>query len=193
MLNLVLTGREPLAGDDEVVHGVALPVGMSIAECTPQSCARTLTWNANKRRRIKEPDTRLVALRKQRYITAFPALVLGCHVPASAWNASYVTKSLPQCEPSMLFIEQDNTYADKIMSSSSPQHLWTDWERFSIMSSTVGARLSHGKSGIHGMGVFARLPAKAGDWVVEYQGQVLLLCQDCPSSCATAAFYNPRR
>jgi hypothetical protein len=46
----------------------------------------------------------------------------------------------------------------------------TDLERFKHMDSTVSLRLTPGKSGIHGMGVFARVPISTGDWVIEYVG-----------------------
>ena len=56
--------------------------------------------------------------------------------------------------------------------TASPPHK-TDLERYAAMSETVGARLAHGKSRIHGMGVFARVNHKAGDWLVEYCGASL--------------------
>jgi hypothetical protein len=61
--------------------------------------------------------------------------------------------------------------------SGSPQ-IRTDFERFMLMRQTVGERVCHGKSGIHGTGVFARINHKAGDWLVEYAGMGL------PLTCA---------
>lgn len=154
-----------------MAHGVALPVGMSVTGRLDQTCARILTWNANKRRGIKEPDSITVALRKQGYVAAFPALALGGDVPVSTWNKALA------CEPSPLRSVGSADQAEaacngNALSSWSPR-LLTDWDRFDAMNSTVGARLSHGKSGVHGMGVFARLPIKAGDWVLEYQGEII--------------------
>ena len=159
-------------GDDEVSNQVALPVGMTVAGRAP-TCARILAWNTIKRRGIKQPDSRAVALRKQKYITAFPAFPTGRYAPVSAWNALFSTASS----------------LDKSSGAASPgvspclhllhPLLLSDWDRFQAMNESVGARLSHGKSGVHGMGVFARLPIKAGDWVVEYQGKEPQRVSEC--------------
>jgi hypothetical protein len=46
-------------------------------------------------------------------------------------------------------------------------------QRYQHMSTTEGFRVRSGASGIHGQGVFATLPHKAGDLVVEYRGEVI--------------------
>lgn len=160
-----------LTGDEEVAHGIALPVGMSVTGRRDRTCARTLTWNANKRRGIKEPDSITVALRKQGYVSAFSALSLGCDVPVSMWNKVSAYVSSPH--QNMGSAEHPDPVGNHKDVSSWTAQLLTDWDRFEAMNSTVSARLSHGKSGVHGMGVFARLPMKAGDWVLEYQGEFI--------------------
>jgi hypothetical protein len=50
----------------------------------------------------------------------------------------------------------------------------TDVQRYQLMRETAGRRLTHGKSRIHGTGVFARVNHKAGDWLSEYCGVPLL-------------------
>ena len=57
----------------------------------------------------------------------------------------------------------------------------TDYEKYRLMQQSVGLRLTHGKSRIHGTGVFARVDHRAGDWLIEYSGAHLArLLSSCP-------------
>ncbi|PKA57771.1 Histone-lysine N-methyltransferase ATX2 [Apostasia shenzhenica] len=46
-------------------------------------------------------------------------------------------------------------------------------EKYGNMKATFRMRLAFGKSRIHGFGVFAKLPHKAGDMVIEYAGELV--------------------
>eukprot|EP00892_Ulva_mutabilis_P003513 jgi/Ulvmu1/1533/UM011_0263.1 len=165
--NMGTSQCEDVPGVHEVANGMALPVSMTLTGAESQSCARLLAWNADRRRGIKQPDTRAVALRKRRYITEMPALERGCDVPVSTWNRPRSCGAV--C------LEQKASGDTPLCSSVYQSHklLQSDADRFQEMNASMGARLTHGKSGVHGMGVFARLPIRAGDWVVEYQGELI--------------------
>lgn len=162
-----VTATSACSGNTEVANGMALPVGMTVAARETQTCSRLLAWNADQRRGIKQPDTRAVALRKRGYVAPFPALVRGCDVPLSKWNSASGCKPPSKDKAGGAVIDAEPMWT----STHDARVLLSDWDRFQAMNASVGARLSHGKSGVHGMGVFARLPIKAGDWVVEYQGE----------------------
>lgn len=130
-----------------------------------------MAWNCHKRRGIKEPDSRSVAVRKQGYVEALPALVPRCDVPPSQWNAAGMVD--PAAGLNSSAGKAQHTCAALPLSSLNSQILLPDWDLYENMKKTVGARLTHGKSGVHGLGVFARVPHKAGDWVVEYAGQTI--------------------
>ncbi|PKI69555.1 hypothetical protein CRG98_010038 [Punica granatum] len=46
-------------------------------------------------------------------------------------------------------------------------------EKYRFMRETFRKRLAFGKSGIHGFGIFAKLPHRAGDMVIEYTGELV--------------------
>jgi SET domain-containing protein len=46
-------------------------------------------------------------------------------------------------------------------------------EKYTFMKETYRKRLAFGKSGIHGFGIFAKLPHRAGDMVIEYTGELV--------------------
>lgn len=46
-------------------------------------------------------------------------------------------------------------------------------ERYQLMTATVLRRICSGKSAIHGLGVFAKVPHRAGDMIVEYIGHLV--------------------
>ncbi|KAL7184168.1 hypothetical protein ACSBR2_026343 [Camellia fascicularis] len=46
-------------------------------------------------------------------------------------------------------------------------------EKYKYMRETYRKRLTFGKSGIHGFGIFAKQPHRAGDMVIEYIGEIL--------------------
>ncbi|XWS35269.1 hypothetical protein CRYUN_Cryun21dG0111600 [Craigia yunnanensis] len=54
-----------------------------------------------------------------------------------------------------------------------PNSILSVAEKYNYMRQTFRKRLAFGKSGIHGFGIFAKHPHKAGDMVIEYTGQLV--------------------
>ncbi|KAL7177050.1 hypothetical protein ACSBR2_030388 [Camellia fascicularis] len=54
-----------------------------------------------------------------------------------------------------------------------PKSIISMAEKYKYMRETFRKRLAFGKSGIHGFGIFAKQPHRAGDMVIEYTGEVV--------------------
>jgi hypothetical protein len=67
----------------------------------------------------------------------------------------------------------------------------TDLERYLLMQQTSGRRLTHGKSSIHGTGVFARVNHLAGDWLIEYSGAIAHPCCSSQRAIYLVAPFQP--
>jgi len=50
-------------------------------------------------------------------------------------------------------------------------------QRYAQMVASTGRRLTHGKSAIHGTGVFTRIAHTRGAWMIEYAGVERLDCK----------------
>lgn len=126
-----------------MVNGHVLPHGLS-AGGLAKTCARLLISTCAAKSGLQKPDFVAVAQRKRQYVRRLPA--------------AHLMGDLP--------------YGGGSQKLGGAAGTASDLERFRHMHSTVSLRLTPGKSGIHGMGVFYRglqaLPA--GEWVIEYVG-----------------------
>ncbi|PWA83093.1 methyltransferase [Artemisia annua] len=114
----------------------------------PSGCARTEPYDYFGRRGRKEPEALAAASLKRVYVENRPYLVGGFCQHDTAAN---INKNL------MLD-------AESIVSMS---------EKYIYMRKTFRKRLAFGKSAIHGFGIFAKQPHKAGDMVIEYTGEIV--------------------
>ncbi|KAL8200017.1 hypothetical protein R6Q57_011356 [Mikania cordata] len=122
----------------------------------PSGCARTEPYDYFGRRGRKEPEALAAASLKRAYVENIPYLVGSfCHheslgkVPTS--NVGKLKNSLLESHTSILSMS----------------------EKYAYMRTTFRKRLAFGKSAIHGFGIFAKQPHKAGDMVIEYTGEVV--------------------
>jgi hypothetical protein len=189
----------------EKCNGDFLPPGFGTKGCQPTT-ARTLCSTSFTRRGMQQPDVATVALIKRTYVHAFPALPLLQSLPsvrcthlspirATADSCRDVEDGAAPSTPTRLQLGDREGSSGKCSSlaeqtatavwsrmgvglspaSGSPP-VRTDLQRFMLMRQTVNERLCHGKSAIHGTGVFARINHKAGDWLVEYAGASISIC-----------------
>lgn len=130
-----------LCAGAETLHGKVLPHGLSAGGLS-RTCARLLVSTCAAKSGVQKPDLAAVAQRKRQYVEMYPAAPLLGDLPYGGLHKA-----------------------------SSTEGMTSDLERFRNMHSAVSLRLTPGKSKIHGMGVFARVPIRAGDWVIEYVGE----------------------
>ncbi|KAJ6845956.1 putative histone-lysine N-methyltransferase ATX2 [Iris pallida] len=130
----------------------------------PSGCARTEPYNFFGRRGQKEPQILAAASVKRLFIENRPYLVGGPrhdgNPSGSCCSESVQTNSASDVAK---LINQHETFAN--ISSMA--------EKYENMKATFRKRLAFGKSRIHGFGVFAKKPHKAGDMVIEYIGEVV--------------------
>ncbi|KMT11027.1 hypothetical protein BVRB_5g112470 [Beta vulgaris subsp. vulgaris] len=126
-------------------------------------CARCEPYDYSARRGRKEPAA---ASAKRLFLENMPHLV-GCY---------YVHDSMSRTS------EEDNVdtgskFSSAIQSGSSNQEalpsILSMADKYRYMRETTRKRLAFGKSRIHGFGIFAKQPHKAGDMVIEYTGEVV--------------------
>ncbi|GFQ04380.1 histone-lysine n-methyltransferase atx2 [Phtheirospermum japonicum] len=128
-------------------------------------CARTEPCNFPKRRGTYDPELPDAAL-KRLYVENQPYLVGGCSPRMPLWNkmssdefgGSKYSVHLQKLQISQL------DPSGKILSLA---------DKYNYMRDTFRRRLAIGKSGIHGFGVFTKLPHRAGDMVIEYTGELI--------------------
>ncbi|XP_020591752.1 histone-lysine N-methyltransferase TRX1-like [Phalaenopsis equestris] len=127
-------------------------------------CARTEPYNISRRGGQKTPQIFAATSNKRLYVENRPYLVTGyCQngiASAILSNKSMQTNCSSRNQRS---ISQPETSV-KVSSMS---------EKYENMKSTFRIRLAFGKSRIHGFGVFAKLPHRAGDMVIEYSGELV--------------------
>ncbi|CAN4090750.1 unnamed protein product [Withania somnifera] len=131
----------------------------------PSGCARSEPYNYFGRRGRKEPEVLTAASLKRLYVENRPYLVGGhsqhdqsSDTLSSSFAASRYTVDLQKLRCSQLDMSRS------ILSMI---------EKYNYMKETFRKRLAFGKSGIHGFGIFAKLPHKAGDMVIEYTGELV--------------------
>ncbi|GER40803.1 histone-lysine N-methyltransferase ATX1 [Striga asiatica] len=128
-------------------------------------CARTEPLIFSKRRGRYDPEVPSASF-KRLYVENQLYLIGGCSPRMPLWNATSSDKfggskysthlqklQILQLEPS-----------GKILSLA---------DKYNYMRDTFRKRLAIGKSGIHGFGVFTKVPHRAGDMVIEYIGEII--------------------
>ncbi|CAA3025371.1 histone-lysine N-methyltransferase ATX2-like [Olea europaea subsp. europaea] len=132
----------------------------------PTGCARTEPYNCFGRRGRKEPEVLAAASSKRLYVENKPYLVggysphmsLGNKLSTSALAGSKYSNDLQKLKTSQL---------------DPSRNFLSMAEKYKYMRETFKKRLAFGKSGIHGFGVFAKCPHRAGDMVIEYTGELI--------------------
>lgn len=130
----------------------------------PSGCARSEPYNFFGRRGQKEPQVLAAASVKRLFIENRPHLVGGYH-QNQIGSSAYYNESLQT-----LSLSGDPKLRTRLETSASISSMT---EKYQNMKTTFRKRLAFGKSRIHGFGVFAKLPHKAGDMVIEYTGEVV--------------------
>ncbi|KAI0523084.1 hypothetical protein KFK09_005474 [Dendrobium nobile] len=127
-------------------------------------CARTEPYNFERRRGQKAPQILAASSNKRSYVENRPYLVTGyCQNGLPSGISS--NKSMQTiCSSGDLRMKSQPETSVKVSSMS---------EKYENMKSTFRIRLAFGKSRIHGFGVFAKLPHRAGDMVIEYSGELV--------------------
>lgn len=146
----------PEASDSQV----AAVIGQQKATQVPQhqaGCIRNVPFNHACRRGQREPDAIAAALAKRTFVSKTPYLIVSAQqhsrsaMPATQLHAS---------EQALLQQQQQSSRGQDMGVGHSC--VKTQTERFKEMQQSVGRRLTCGKSAIHGLGAFAKLPHQAG-------------------------------
>ncbi|KAG8369538.1 hypothetical protein BUALT_Bualt14G0023900 [Buddleja alternifolia] len=148
---------------DERIGEKACEHADSPPSLNPSGCARTEPYNVLRRR---GKNTLAAACSKRLYVENKPYLVGGCSPHMPLWNnasSDTLNRSKYSVELQMLQISQFYP-CGKILSVA---------DKYNFMRHTFRKRLAFGKSAIHGFGVFAKLPHRAGDMVIEYTGELI--------------------
>ncbi|CAH2059896.1 unnamed protein product [Thlaspi arvense] len=119
----------------------------------PSGCARTEPYNCLGRRGRKEPEALAAASTKRLFVENQPYVIGG-----------YSRNGLSTYE---------GIDGSKVSQMNTPTSILSMAEKYRYMKETYKKRLAFGKSGIHGFGIFAKLPHKAGDMVIEYTGELV--------------------
>ncbi|PIN18060.1 Histone-lysine N-methyltransferase [Handroanthus impetiginosus] len=131
----------------------------------PSGCARSEPYDFLRRRGRNGPGVP-AASSKRLYVENQPHLLGGCSPHMPLWNKMSSTEpggSKYSVDLQKLQISQLNP-SGKILSVA---------DKYNYMRDTFRKRLAFGKSGIHGFGVFTKLPHKAGDMIIEYTGELI--------------------
>ncbi|KAM6566547.1 hypothetical protein CsatA_025675 [Cannabis sativa] len=131
----------------------------------PSGCARSEPYNYFGRRGRKEPEALAAASSKRLFVDNQPYLVSG-HT-----QHGFGTNSLPS--NGVVGSKFSSLLRLKISQLETPNNILSMAEKYKYMRETFRKRLAFGKSGIHGFGIFAKLPHRAGDMVIEYTGELV--------------------
>ncbi|CAA7015002.1 unnamed protein product [Microthlaspi erraticum] len=119
----------------------------------PSGCARTEPYNRFARRGRKEPEALAAASSKRLYVENQPYVIGGYSRHA--------------------FSSYQRIHGSKMSQMNTPSNILSMAEKYKYMKETYRKRLAFGKSAIHGFGIFAKLPHKAGDMMIEYTGELV--------------------
>eukprot|EP00775_Hariotina_reticulata_P004536 gene4536-4788_t len=152
------------------------------------TCARSRASDLVLRRGLKAPDALAAALRKRLFVRALPYVVTsstcaGKLLPPPAKRGRTSGREFDHCQADLhqqqrqqhLSRQADHTIrtaAAKACPGSGGEGM-SQLQRYQQMQSSVRDRVASGKSAIHGLGVFAKIPHRAGDYIVEYQGSLV--------------------
>ncbi|KAA8531168.1 hypothetical protein F0562_005918 [Nyssa sinensis] len=134
--------------------------------CNPSGCARSEPYNYSGRRGRKEPEALAAASLKRLFVENRPYLV-GGHCQHEHWGNMLSSSAPVGSKFSISFRKL------KISQLDSPKSILSMAEKYKYMTETFRKRLAFGKSGIHGFGIFAKHPHRAGDMVIEYAGELV--------------------
>ncbi|KAJ8755248.1 hypothetical protein K2173_019046 [Erythroxylum novogranatense] len=134
--------------------------------CNPSGCARSEPYCQFGRRGRKEPEVLAAASLKRLFIENQPYLVggfckhdsSGGKLPSNGVAGSRFSFNLQRFKACQL---------------DSPDNILSMAEKYKYMREMFRKRLTFGKSGIHGFGIFAKQPYRAGDMVIEYTGELV--------------------
>ncbi|XP_043715502.1 histone-lysine N-methyltransferase ATX2-like [Telopea speciosissima] len=132
----------------------------------PSGCARTEPYDFCTRRGRKAPEALAAASLKRLYVENRPYLVTGYCQNGSFGN---VPSSNQLTAPRFSSILQNS----RTFQLENPKNILSVAEKYQYMRETFKKRLTFGKSGIHGFGIFAKQPHRAGDMVIEYTGELV--------------------
>ncbi|KAF5733855.1 histone-lysine N-methyltransferase ATX2-like [Tripterygium wilfordii] len=150
---------------DKQFWGVAVRSSDYSPSVNPSGCARGEPYNHIGRRGRKEPEALAAASLKRLFVENQPYLVgghsqhgsAGSTLPSNGAASSKISSSLYRLTPQL----------------DAPKNIVSMVEKYNYMRETFRKRLAFGKSGIHGFGIFAKHPHRAGDMVIEYIGEVV--------------------
>ncbi|KAJ9178448.1 hypothetical protein P3X46_010328 [Hevea brasiliensis] len=151
---------------DERIGRVTRRCSDYVPPCNPSGCARTEPYNYFGRRGRKEPEALAAASLKRLFVENQPYLVGGCcqhqssgsTLPSNGVVGARFSSNLQKIKASQL---------------DAPNNILSMAEKYNYMWQTFRKRLAFGKSGIHGFGIFAKHPHRAGDMVIEYTGELV--------------------
>ncbi|GAB4858033.1 Mn(2+) transporter atx2 [Ancistrocladus abbreviatus] len=137
-----------------------------IPPSNPSGCARTEPYDYFGRRGRKEPEVLAAASVKRSFLENRPYVVGGYCRHERLVHISSEDDLLMGSKFS--FVPQDNR-------SSVPDvpQCTSMADKYKHMRETFMRRLTFGKSRIHGFGIFAKQPHRAGDMVIEYTGELV--------------------
>ncbi|KDO50565.1 hypothetical protein CISIN_1g001263mg [Citrus sinensis] len=130
-----------------------------IPPSNPSGCARSEPYNYFGRRGRKEPEALAAASLKRLFVENQPYLVGGYCQNGLSGNTL----------PSIRVIGSKFSFS---LHRDAPNFL-SMADKYKHMKETFRKRLAFGKSGIHGFGIFAKHPHRAGDMVIEYTGELV--------------------
>ncbi|XP_042480211.1 histone H3-lysine(4) N-trimethyltransferase ATX1-like [Macadamia integrifolia] len=134
--------------------------------CNPSGCARTEPFDFRRRRGRKEPEALAAASLKRLYVENRPYLVTGYCQNGSLGN-------VPSSNQLMAPRFSSSFKSSRTSQHETPKNILSVAEKYEYMKVTFKKRLAFGKSGIHGFGIFAKQPHRAGDMVIEYTGELV--------------------
>jgi hypothetical protein len=138
------------------------------ADATP-GCARTVPLDWSLRRLRREPAAIEAFLAKRAFVAATPYVVTGRRrTPPLAPREG---RALPPAPDGATPASLAASAACAASASAAPPASVA--ERYADMKATLPARLTCGKSAIHGWGAFTKVPHAAGDMVIEYCGEIV--------------------
>ncbi|KAM7260046.1 hypothetical protein ACFE04_015787 [Oxalis oulophora] len=152
--------NDRLAPDEKILQNTHI-CSDYIPPLNPSGCARTEPYNYFGRRGRKEPEALAAASLKRLFVENQPYLV---------GRGFRQQEFLGSISPSSRVVSLLNLRASLI---DPPNNIVTMAEKYRHMKETFRKRLAFGKSGIHGFGIFAKHPHRAGDMVIEYTGELV--------------------
>lgn len=151
---------------DERIGQVARQCSDYNPPSNPSGCARTEPYNHFGRRGRKEPEALAAASLKRLFVDNRPYLVGGYCQHESLGNPL----SSSALSGSKFSFRNQKIKASQV---DAPKSILSMVEKYNYMRETFRKRLAFGKSGIHGFGIFAKQPHRAGDMVIEYTGELV--------------------